>query len=101
MQVTRVLEVSRGAGGAKSDGGRPCYTTLGEAKAAPFPKKRIVTAIEALALAALSSDGSEGSSPHDLTPEVQSKMDPHDPSLELKARSATRSVPRPTPEASL
>jgi hypothetical protein len=69
------------------------------AKATPSTKKRIVPAIRALA--ALSSKGTGESSPHDQMPEVQSKADPHGPSLEPQAQSVATSGPRPAPEISL
>jgi hypothetical protein len=91
MPERRILEVSADAGGAK--GSERClgYRTLLGAKAAPYSKKCIVLAIGALA--ALSPDGIEESSPHHRAPEVHSKAEPPSPSVELQARSATTSGP--------
>jgi hypothetical protein len=99
MLVTRIPEVSAGVGGAKGSGMRPGCKTLPGAKVAPSAKKRIVVAMGALAT--LSSDGTEESSPHHPAPEVQSKVDPRGSSAEPQARSATTLRPRPAPEVSL
>jgi hypothetical protein len=91
MPGARISEVLVGVDGAKRSGKSLGFKTVSEAKAAPSAKKHIIPAIGALA--ALSSDGTEESSPHDQAPEVQSKVDPHGPSMEPQARSATISGP--------
>jgi hypothetical protein len=78
---------------------RPDCKTVFGAKAAPSAKKRIVLAIEVLA--ALCSEGTEESSPHDQAPEVQSKANPRGPLAKPQARCTTTSGPRPAPEVSL
>jgi hypothetical protein len=99
MPETHISEVSisiRGAKGGERHSG--CKTVPG-AKVAPSAKKSIVPTIRALA--ALSSDGTEESSPHDQAPEVQLKADPRGPLMEPQARSATKSGPQPALEFSL
>jgi hypothetical protein len=83
MPEMRISEVPTGVGGAKGDGRDLGCKIVPGAKAAPFAKKCIVPAIEALA--AMSSEGTEESSLHDQVCEVQSKTDPRDPSAEPQA----------------
>jgi hypothetical protein len=91
MPETCILEVSTGAGGAKGSERRLGYKTMPRAKIAPSTKKHLVPAIEALAT--LSSDGTEDSSPHDRVPEVQSKANPRGSSSEHQARSTIKLGP--------
>jgi hypothetical protein len=83
MPETCISEVSAGAGGAKGGGRLPGCKTVPGTKAAPSAKKCIIPAIRALA--ALSSEGTEESSPHDQTTKVQSKADLCGPSAEPQA----------------
>jgi hypothetical protein len=68
MPEMRISEISTETGGAKGGERCPSYKTMLGAKASPAPKKHIVLAIGALV--ALSSDGTEESSPHDRALEV-------------------------------
>jgi hypothetical protein len=99
MLKTHVLDVSVGAGGAKSGEEHRSSKLVPRTKDAPFAKKRIVPMIRALA--ALSSDGSTESLPNDQALEVQSRVDPQGPSTEPHARCTAASGPQPSPEASL
>jgi hypothetical protein len=99
MSGAHISELVIGAGGAKGSGKRPGLKTMSRAKAAPSTKKHIIAATGALA--ALSSDGTEESSPCDQAPEVQLKVKPHSPSAEPQARFAMISGPRPALEVSL
>jgi hypothetical protein len=61
------------ASGSKADGRDPDSKAMpGAKKAAPSVKKRIILTIGALAT--ISSEGAQESSPHDQVPEVQSKV---------------------------
>jgi hypothetical protein len=75
-----ILWVSTGARGAGSGTRWPVNKKAFVAKATHSARKHIVPAIRALA--ALSSDGSNGSSLHDPVPEVQLKVVLQDPSIE-------------------
>jgi hypothetical protein len=89
--VARMMPKTRGSedlvGALASKAGEKCPggKNVPGARAAPSTKKRIVSAIRFLV--ALSSEGTEESSPHDQAPEVQSKAGPHGPSVEPQARS--------------
>jgi hypothetical protein len=87
------------ASGSKADGrGLGCKTVPG-AKAAPSAKKCIILAIGALA--AISLEGSQESSPHDQAPDVQLKAGPHSQSVKPQAQSLMTTGLRPIPEVSL
>jgi hypothetical protein len=71
----------------------------GAKKVAPFAKKCIVSAIGALAM--ISTEGTQESSPHDQALEVQLKAELCGRSSELRVQSLTTSVPRSNPETFL
>jgi hypothetical protein len=86
--------------GSKAGGRGPgCKTVPGSRKAIPSIKKHIIPAIGALAT--VSSEGTQESSPHDQVLEVQSKAGPHSQSLEPQAQSLATSGLRSIPEVSL
>jgi hypothetical protein len=81
VAATRIMPETRGPenflkalGSRANNGGSSYRATPGTKKAAPSTKKCIVPAIGALA--GISSDGTQESSPHYQAPEVQSKAGP-------------------------
>jgi hypothetical protein len=85
---------------SKASGGGPSYKIMPRAKkVAPSTKKRIILSMGALV--AVSSEGTQESSPHDRAPEILSKAGPRSQSPEPQDRSPMTSGPRSIPKVCL